>query len=75
MRKGEGGEREKESMCVCAPTSLVSPFLALPPCFSDQPSHLLQAGVCVCVFVCTLASVRAQEDKLVAGLLSPFPRL
>lgn len=68
VRKGAG---EEESVRACPPTSLVSPFLALPPLLL-RPALPPSLGWCVCVFVCALAPVGAKEDKLVAGLLSPF---
>lgn len=66
-------ERTKEE-CACIPTSLVYPFLALPPTSWTSPPTFSKL-VCVFVYLLTSYCTRgSKEDKLVSGLLS-FPLL
>lgn len=54
------------------PTSLVYPFLALPPTSWTSPPTFSER-VCVFVYLLTSDSTRgSKEDKLVSGLLSLF---
>lgn len=64
-------KRTKEE-CASIPTSLVYPFLALPPTSWASPPTFSKL-VCVFVYLLTSYSTRgSKEDKLVSGLLSPF---
>lgn len=64
-------KRAKEAGA-CTPTSLVYPFLALPPTSWTSPPTVSKL-VCVFVYLLTSYSTRgSKEDKLGSGLLSPF---